>query len=349
MTILADIETELDAIRAQSLWKTERPILSPQDAHIRVDRDGAQARGPQFLRQQLSGPCRPSRAHRGGEGGARQPRPRHGLGALHLRHDRPSSRARGARSPTISARKMRSSLPPASMPMAALFEPLFGAEDAIISDSLNHASIIDGIRLSKAKRYPLRQWRHGRARDAAQGSARRRGRAPHDHRHRRRLLDGRLCRQARPRSATLAERYRRAGHGRRLPCHRLHRAAGARHAGARRRQGRHHHRHARQDARRRDRRLRRGGEADHRHAAPARAALSLLQLAAAAGRRRRAQGDRHRRERRRPARAALRQCPALPHRHERRRASTLLPGEHPDHPGDAGRGEARAGHGGEAL
>ena len=34
-----------------------------------------------------------------------------------------------------------------------LFEPLFGKEDAIISDSLNHASIIDGIRLCKADRY----------------------------------------------------------------------------------------------------------------------------------------------------------------------------------------------------
>ena len=34
-----------------------------------------------------------------------------------------------------------------------VFEPLLTAEDAIISDSLNHASIIDGVRLCKAARY----------------------------------------------------------------------------------------------------------------------------------------------------------------------------------------------------
>ena len=44
---------------------------------------------------------------------------------------------------------------------AGLFETLLGEEDAIISDALNHASIIDGVRLCKAKRYRYAEQRYG--------------------------------------------------------------------------------------------------------------------------------------------------------------------------------------------
>ncbi len=73
-----------------------------------------------------------------------------------------------------------------------LFETLLGQDDAIISDELNHASIIDGVRLSKAQRFRYRN------NDLADLEAKlieaKGGAIPHD-RDRRRLLDGRRDRQ----------------------------------------------------------------------------------------------------------------------------------------------------------
>ena len=69
-----------------------------------------------------------------------------------------------------------------------LFETILGEEDAILSDELNHASIIDGVRLCKAQRF---RYKHS---DMADLEAQPEGGeglpAPAD-RHRRRLLDGR--------------------------------------------------------------------------------------------------------------------------------------------------------------
>ncbi len=145
---LDDIQSRLTEIRAEGLWKVEREITSPQGGHVSVG--GRQvinlcannylglADHPDLIRA------------------AQLALDQHGYGMASVRficgtqglHRELERRLAGflGHDDTI----LFSSCFDAN---GALFEPLLGEEDAIISDSLNHASIIDGIRLCKAKRF----------------------------------------------------------------------------------------------------------------------------------------------------------------------------------------------------
>ncbi|MFM8746443.1 MAG: glycine C-acetyltransferase [Aestuariivirga sp.] len=146
---LAGISSELDAIRAQSLWKLERPILGHQSAHIAV------AGGRQVLNfcanNYLGLADHPELI-----AAAQEALQSHGLGMasvrficgtsdLHLALERRLAEYLGTEDAILFAACFDAN--------GAVFEPLFGEQDAIVSDALNHASIIDGIRLSKAKRF----------------------------------------------------------------------------------------------------------------------------------------------------------------------------------------------------
>jgi glycine C-acetyltransferase len=145
-TTLADISSELEAIRAQSLWKVERPILGHQSAHIRVKTGEVL----NFCANNYLGLA----DHPDLVATAKQALDSHGLGMasvrficgtsdIHLALERRIADYLGMDDSILFAACFDAN--------GAVFEPLFGEQDAIISDALNHASIIDGIRLSKAK------------------------------------------------------------------------------------------------------------------------------------------------------------------------------------------------------
>ena len=147
-TTLADITTELEAIRAQSLWKVERPILGHQSAHIRV-KSGEVLN---FCANNYLGLA----DHPDLIDAAREALYSHGLGMASVRFICGTSDLHLALEQRLAQYlQMDDSILFAACFDAngAVFEPLFGERDAIISDALNHASIIDGIRLSKAKRF----------------------------------------------------------------------------------------------------------------------------------------------------------------------------------------------------
>ena len=166
-----------------------------------------------------------------------------------------------------------------------VFEPLLGAEDAIISDALNHASIIDGVRLCKAKRYRFANGDmndlEGQLKSARADGAR----------HIVIATDGVFSMDGYLADLGAIDRSRRAlwrqRPGRRLPCHRLHRTEGQGHAGTAQASPARSRSLPARSARRLGGAM--GGyvaasQPDHRSAAPARQALSFLQFPGAARR-----------------------------------------------------------------
>jgi glycine C-acetyltransferase len=147
-----EIRAELDQIRADGLFKTERIIVSPQGSSIRVE-DGAEVLN--FCANNYLGLADDPRLVEA----AKEALDRWGYGLASVRficgtqdvHKQLERRISGflGTEDTI----LYSSCFDAN---GGLFETILGEADAVISDELNHASIIDGIRLCKARRLRYR-------------------------------------------------------------------------------------------------------------------------------------------------------------------------------------------------
>ncbi len=140
---------ELAAIHAAGLYKDERIITTPQRADIRV---GAESEVLNFCANNYLGLSDNPRLI----AAAKAAKDTHGYGMSSVRFICGTQDLHKALEAAISAYfKTEDTILYAACFDAngGLFEPLFTEEDAIISDALNHASIIDGVRLCKAKRY----------------------------------------------------------------------------------------------------------------------------------------------------------------------------------------------------
>lgn len=148
-TFLQSLGLELEAIRGQSLWKTEREISGAQGTSINVV---GNRQVLNFCANNYLGLAN----HPALIAAAKHALDTHGLGMASVRFICGTTDLHRALEARVADYvQMEDSILFAACFDAngAVFEPLFGEQDAIISDSLNHASIIDGIRLSKAKRY----------------------------------------------------------------------------------------------------------------------------------------------------------------------------------------------------
>jgi len=144
------LSRELQQIRDQGLWKEEWPILGPQGPEIRVQgREGPVLNFCANNYLGLSGhPDLLASAHRTlDEWGYGMSSVRFicGTQALHLELEKKVAAFLGMDDALLYVACFDAN--------GGVFEPLLGDTDAIVTDRLNHASIIDGVRLCKAKRY----------------------------------------------------------------------------------------------------------------------------------------------------------------------------------------------------
>jgi glycine C-acetyltransferase len=148
-TLKPKLEKELQEIEAAGLFKKERIITSPQAAEITI------AGGKQVLNFCANNYLGLS-SHPKVIEAAKNAIDSHGFGMssvrficgtqdIHKELEAKISKFLGTEDTILYAAAFDAN--------GGVFEPLFGAEDAIISDALNHASIIDGVRLCKAMRF----------------------------------------------------------------------------------------------------------------------------------------------------------------------------------------------------
>jgi glycine C-acetyltransferase len=148
-SIKSHLEKELDAIREAGLFKEERIITSPQGPVIEI------STGEQVLNFCANNYLGLS-AHPEVIQAAKDTLDSHGFGMssvrficgtqdIHKKLEKRIADFYGTEDTILYAAAFDAN--------GGVFEPLLGPEDAIISDALNHASIIDGVRLCKARRY----------------------------------------------------------------------------------------------------------------------------------------------------------------------------------------------------
>ena len=148
MSFLEHLTAELEQTRAMGLYKDERPITSAQSARIET---GAGAKLNLCANNYLGLADHPALI-----AAARSSLQTDGYGMASVRFicgTRPEHRMLETRLARFLGMDDAILFAACFDANGGLFEPLLGPEDAVVSDALNHASIIDGIRLCKARRY----------------------------------------------------------------------------------------------------------------------------------------------------------------------------------------------------